>query len=187
MTPLPVENTARLFVDYEVANVPHTMQLRVGPSAGAIAVLDNLFYILDFVKTSLPISWVITGVRRANAGSTVSVPISYTASELFGFTGTVAGTFPAVDHPRQLNWVGRSETTGRRVRLGLYGALITTPANYRLGPGETVFASAEVIAGLNVMAANGQALTIDGTAPRWYSYVNVNYNSYWETERRSSS
>lgn len=187
MAPLPVENTARLFVDYEVANVGHTMQLRLAGGASPIAALDNLAYILGFCSAFLPTSWMVTGVRLAQAGSTVTNPVNYQSSELYGFVGTGGTALAAVDHPRQLVWVGRSLTSGRRVRLSLYGALVTTPANYRFGPGETVFASAEVIAALNVMGANSQAVCIDGTATRWYSYVNVNYNSYWESERRSSS
>lgn len=185
MAPLPQNNTRRLFVDYEVANVPHSLQLRLGDVAVLTSAINNLAYILDWVKGALPTTWVVTGVRQANQGSNITVPVDYSATDLFGFAGTSGSSFPPVDHPRQLNYVGRSLTTGRRVRLGLYGALITTPANYRLGPGETVFASAEVFAALAAMAGAGQLVTIDGTAPSFNQYVNVNYNSYWETEARS--
>lgn len=187
MAPVNPNFTRRLFVDYEVADVPHELQIRISSVASPIDTLDSLYYILNFCSAALPVTWTVTGVRTSAAGSDISVPIDYSASELFGFTGAVTDPFPAVNHPRQLNWVGRSGTSGRRWRMGLYGALFTTPANYRLGPGETVFASAEVFAALSLMAANGQLLAIDGTSPTIYNYVNVNFNSYWESERRSSS
>lgn len=187
MAPLNPNFTRRVYVDYEVANVPHEMQLRLSATASIIDTLDNLYYILNFCSSALPTSWVVTGVRHSAAGSDISVPYDYSASELFGFTGADTNPFSPVNHPRQLNYVGRSFTSGRRWRLGLYGCNFTVPANYRLGPGETVFASAEVFAALAGMASAGQLRTIDGTEPVVYSYVNVNFNSYWETERRSSS
>lgn len=184
---LPPSNTRRLFVDYEVADVPHSLQMRLSTGANVIAALDNLYYILNFCSGSLPTSWLVTGVRQAAAGSDITVPVDYSTSNLFGFAGADTATFAPVNHPRQLNWVGRSLTTGRKVRVGIYGAAIATPANYRLGPGETVFASAEVFAALAAMSAGGQLVTIDETSPTWNQYVNVNFNSHWETQRRSSS
>lgn len=187
MAPLDPNNTRRLYIDYEVDNVPHEMQIRLNGTASVVDTLDNLYYILDFCKGFLPTSWLITGVRLSAAGSNISVPFDYSASDLFGFVGTNGAAWVDVNHPRQLTWVGRSETTGRRVRLSIYGAVFNTPGNFRFGPGEVVFSSAEVIAALNLAATAGQFVTIDGSRPRWYPYVNVNFNSYWETERRSSS
>lgn len=174
-------------MDYSVADVGHELLVRLNAAASPIDALDRLYYILNFVAGSLPVTWAVTGVRYSALGSDISLPIDYSASELFGFTGTVTDPFPEVNHPRQLNWVGRSIVSGRRARIGIYGWLGTTPANFRYGPGESVFSQAEIPAALNLASAAGSFVAIDGTRVQWYPYANVNFNSYWESERRSSS
>jgi hypothetical protein len=155
--------------------------------ATEVDVCDTVASLLGFAASSLPATWVVTGARYAAIGSNISLPVDLSISDLLGFAGTDTDPFPAVEHPRELVWVGRSQLTGRRARFSLYGSIIATPANYRLGPGETVWAGSTFIAALNAASAAGQFISIDGTPVQWYPYVNVNYNSYWETERRSNS
>ncbi len=187
MAPVADNLTNRLWVDYEVANVGHSFMVRYGEGVGAAAVVGRVNQILTFVQDYLPTSWLVTGVRTSLAGTDFSLPWDYSETDLYGFAGTDSDPFPEAEHPRELVYVGRSTTTGRRVRFSLYGTLITTPANYRFGPGESPFTNSAIFAALNAASSVGTFLTADGSAPTWYVYANVNYNSYWESERRNSS
>ena len=105
-------------------------------------------------------------------------------ADLANFIGSNGFALPEREEPKESIWVGRSPTSGRRTRLSLYGAVYDTPANYRFGPGESLLSGAGTIGDLNAPA--NVFLAIDGSKPNWYTYVNVNYNSYWETAARSS-
>jgi hypothetical protein len=185
MAPLPDSSTARFWMDYTVAGSPHSLMVRfTEPTAAPADVADVLASVLGFVEGSLADSFVVTGARVAAVNEEFSLPFSLVGTDLAGFTGA-GGTIPANEEPRELVYVGRSQVSGRRSRFSLYGALITTPGNYRLGPGETAFANSAVFAALNSAGSIGIFLAIDGTISLWYSYVNVNYNSYWETQARN--
>lgn len=186
MAPLPPENTARLFIDYEVANVPHSFQVRFDATVRSVfAVANDVYSILNFAASGLSTSFIVTGARVAAANSAISLPYSLEGTDLFGFSGDNTGTLPESEYPRELVWVGRSPTSGRRVRFSLYGYVGNTPGNYRFGPGEVVFSSLPVISALNAASTAGSFIAIDGTAATWYGYVNVNYNSHWESEART--
>ena len=187
MAPVANNLTGRIWVDYEVANVPHTMMVRyVHPAQPLPDVLETIGQILGYLKPVLHTSWVVTGVRQSLPNSTISLPIDYSNSPLQGFAGENGGTFDGVWAPREFVMVGRSSTTGRRVRFSVYGVVSSTPANYRFGPGESVFTTTTFVAALNAASFAGIYITADGSSARWYPYVNVNYNSYWERQQRNN-
>lgn len=185
MAALPPNSTARFWVDYVVGANEHTFMVRFNAATvSAFSVAETIADILGFVQSSLPSSWVVLRARVAPAGSDISLPFSLAGTGLAGFAGTNINPLPSNQAPRELVYVGRSPTSGRRVRFSLYGGLFDTPPDYRFGPGETAFAALEIFAALDAASQAGRFVAIDGSAADWYSYVNVNYNSHWESEAR---
>lgn len=185
MAPLPVTNTARFFLDYTVGDLNHEAVVRFDGNLVAVAtVVDTVASILGFIATSLYDDFAVTGARVAQAGVDFTLPVDITGTDLEGFTGDSGSSQPGVDRPKQIKWVGRSQESGRRVTWGLYGASTAVPANYRFGPGESAFSASPTIAALNAASNAGIFIAIDGERAAWKSYVNVQYNSYWETRVR---
>ena len=186
MAPLPVTNTGRFWLDYTVGDLEHTLMWRFNDAlvdpAYTVTVLEGFFSYLD---TVLYTDFAILGARWAAAGSNFSLPYDISASTLNGFTGSGPVATPANQRPRELVYVGRSQASGRRARFSLYGAVIDTPGNYRIGPGEEPFTDTAIFAALNSGSGVGSPVAIDNTPVVWYPYANVNYNSYWETEVRT--
>lgn len=189
MAPLPPNTTSRVFIDYITGNAAtsqeHTLAIRgFGPVTNTDDVQARF---LGFVQAigagNLPAGWRVLRVRLQQAGSDFSLPVDRTAG-VAAFVGT--GSALAVwNEPRELTWQGRSFTSGRRVDFSVYGIQAPASDNYRFpsGGGSPTWVAATV----NYLNGNpvGIWTTIDGTAPTWYPYVNVNYNSYWETRQRS--
>lgn len=183
MAPLPPSNTARVFFDYDTGRHLHTVQIRHDTAAGGdiVAVQSRFFDFLTAIQGDLVAGWRLVAMRVAAQGSDITLPVDM-SSELANFVG---GGQPAISEAAealQATWVGRSPTTGRRVRLSLYGTDQPLPGNFRFGPGETSLASAAAFAALELNPAC--FIAIDGSNPTWYTYVDVQYNSYWETALR---
>lgn len=185
MAPLPDNLTERLYLDYVAGTggIEHTMLVRWSTVTATLtqtmAAVESLF---DFIAGSLWAGWRFTGARNAAVGSDFSLPVPLSTG-LAAVLGTGSAR-DAVADPREARWVGRSPTSGRRVSLSVYGTAPSTPANYRWGPGEVALTDNAVLALLN--AAPGTFLAIDGSKPVFYPYVNVQFNSYWETRARVS-
>lgn len=183
---LPDNRTHRLWLSYSVDNVGHDMMVRFfGAGTTAIAAADQLAAILGFVSGSLPPNWQAESLRTSAANTDFSTPVDINNTDLGGFVGTATSGLDANLHPRQATWVGRSPSTGSYARLTLYGFLGTTPANFRYGPGEHALSSAPVIAALNAGSVAGYFRAADGSVAVWFPYVNIQNNSYWETQRRN--
>lgn len=184
MAALPDNTTGRVWVDYTAGGASHSLMVRYGPGSNLGYCLDALDAILPTWTGALPTSWAVTGVRHSEAGQTFSLPVNISGYELNGLAGELAnGLGPEV--AREVVMVGRSLTTGRRVRFSVYGFIFSTPANFRLGPGELPVNSVQSVAAYNAASLSGDAfVTIDGSRAQWAAYANVNYNSYWETELR---
>jgi len=100
------------------------------------------------------------------------------------FVGSGGAITPA-NETRETTFQGRSFTTGRKLDISLYGIVMTTPDNYRFPAGGTSPAWVNgAVTVLNGTVA-GTFLTVDNSAATWYSYANVNFNSYWERRVRS--
>lgn len=188
MAPLPQNLTNRLWLDYEigVGGPQHTLMVRfndaLATTTQAMNAVESYF---DFVAGSLNPGWKFLSARVAEAGSDFSLPVPLTAG-LAGVLGTAGSPINPIIYPREVRHQGRSTTTGRRVSFSIYGTSPDTPPNYRWGPGEVAFTNNAIVSLLNGAATAGIFLAVDGTQPSWAPYVNVNFNSYWETRARVS-
>lgn len=176
LPPLPANNTARVFWDYSDGINEHTLMVRYAPSAGVDEASDRMH---NFLVALAPTLYQIThrGFRAAASGSDISVPATWNGDTSYG-----TGTMPAVQAPRQLCFLARS-SGGRRVRWFMWGFEGNTPDTYRFlsGANEALDAARlAIVAG----QANGVFLSVDGANPVTYPYVNINYNSYYETQAR---
>lgn len=176
MPALPPSTTARVWVHYNDGVYNHSIQMRPAaavPASAALAVIQDFLEAIEGALYNIS----ITGVEVAGAGTDVRNPMGWTGAAEYG-----TGVMPAVNAPRELRWQFRS-TDGRQGSLSMFGGNFATPDNYRFLP--TV--SADYDAGVTVLtnaAVAGQFVTISGLAPVVKNYVSVNFNSYWEAERR---
>lgn len=181
MAPLPENNTAVYFLDYTFGDgQAHTAQLRGGTGATEGDLAGVFESILNELEPDRPPSWTITGARYREALSSITLPAVVVPTINAG-TGT---ELDAQDYPRFYTWVGRGSTSGRRVRLFLFGLDIPLPPDYRYTITEATFA-AEVRTILVTASAADVVATIAGDRPTWYNYVNAGFNSYWEREQRT--
>lgn len=180
---LPQNNTTRYFVDYTTGRYEHTLVFRTDEGVGNAEANTAIYAVLEAIGPILPNNWQVVGCRLQLAGELFSLPVSL--GDVDGFVGTsTSGQIEAKEEPRQLNFVGRSRSSGRQVRLGFYGAAFTTPGNYRLATVGLSGVIGNTVDALNAASFGGVAVAIDGAYALWKSYANVNYNSYWETEAR---
>lgn len=181
MAPLPENNTARTFTDYTVQGRQHTLLCRWDPAAG---IETARFHIGEFLTALAPImdnGWAITGARVSGQGSAFTVP---TPPPVLG-AAPAGGTLPLVNAPQFTSFIGRGLLTGRRVRVFVYGLIITVDSDYRLA-GTLPAPIANAIAALEVAADDGVFCTIGLDRANWYDYANQGFNSYWEREARQS-
>ena len=175
MAPLPPSNTIRYFLDYTVNGLEHTIQMRVGPGATDGGASGSFSAFLAALSPNL-YALSVVGMRKANLGTDVTNPVTYTGTTSFG-----SGT--AVDNLARaafLSFIGRS-TDGRRVRVFVYGTKITSEGDYRVDTGE----AAEVADAIDVLnGASGVFLSISGLQAIWKAYANEGVNAYWQRRAR---
>ena len=175
LSPLPPSNTARLFVDYSTDNYDHTMMFRYSPSAGisaAQAAIDDFLTNVSGTTSTL----TIRGVRAAASGSDITNPVGSDLSATYG-----DGTEAIAVAPRELRFVGRS-TDGRKVSISVFGYEGSTPDTYRFLPDDNAFLDAAVASLVSNSTIIG--LTISGAQAIWKTYVNIQFNSHFETRNR---
>lgn len=180
VSPLPPSNTGRLYVDYTDGQHQHTFVVRFAANSTPAAASARALAFLTPLLPVLPDEWQVLALRQSAAGSDVTFPFSDPALE--GLAGTSVSALSPVNGPRQVNWQGRGSASGRRVRVGLYGLIISTPENYRLEQASWTAAFENAYQALR--GSLNTFVTIAGDDPVWYPYANVNFNSYWETEQR---
>lgn len=176
MTALPPESTARFWLDYNDAVNDHTLLMRYPDGAGLSGIQGVMADFLTAIEPTLHAITVI-GARWAALGSTVSIPTTWLGSPVYG-----VGVHPVVSGPLELCYVGRT-TGGRMAKWFVYGTKLGVPDSYRFFPGD----NADLDAGDLVLRSAGLAgslLAIDGLGPSVYPYINIQFNSYWETQSR---
>jgi len=175
MAPLPVENTARLFVDYITCGVNHTSMIRFdAPNTYADAQIE-WNDVVEAYDANLYLLTIV-GARVSDNGSTVSYAVPWTQQATYG---TDDG--PPEAGAYMVNFIGRS-VGGRRAAFELFGARTEqVDGKYRIF-GASNAATAAAIAELE--AAEGTALAIDGTQPIWQQYANLGPNAYWRNKIR---
>lgn len=176
MPPLPTENTGRFWLAYNDSINNHEMMVRFTSAASLAVVMDYVDQYLAAQDTIL-YDWQVLSARYAGVGSLISTPIAWTGLAAYG-----AGTMPANQAPRELCYLGRT-TGGRRFRTFLYGGNFTTPDDFRF-PSVAASVVEAVLVVLNAASAAGVFVAIDNLRPTLYTYADVQYNSYWESQAR---
>jgi len=175
MAPLPPNSTNRLFVDYETCGVEHTSMIRWDPGNTYVDAQVEWNDVVEAVDALL-YQVTITGCRVSLAGTDVSFPVEWVQQATYG-----GGPGPRPMGANMLNFIGRSEA-GHRAAFELFGCINESDGTrFR-----TLAASnADVAAALvELRAAEGTALAIDGTQPVWKDYVNIGPNAYWRNKIR---
>jgi hypothetical protein len=185
MAALPANNTSRWFLDYVsssgAAAREHTASIRLSTGSNATAANAKFLQILTAIGAgNLRNGWRALRLRFQDAGAVFSVPVTM-SSGLAAFVGTqsISG-YQVAQEALQWTWQARSFTTGRRVGFYLFPCSNVSPS---------VFRSSIAPLGTTVVAAlnddtNGDVLCVDGSSVSFGSYVNINYNSYWERNLR---
>lgn len=177
MAPLPENGTERFWLDYTDGINDHSLLVRFN---GATATVNQVMgSVDDFMLALSPELYQISvnGARVSAAGSNISVPVVWTG-------GVTYGNFamPNELSPRQLCFLGR-DGTGRRVRWFMFGWDAAPPDPFRIGitPATAFDNAIQAILGGQT---NEIWLTIAGNVPTLYTYVDINYNSYYEAKAR---
>jgi hypothetical protein len=181
MAPLPENNTNRLFVDYEGDFGTRQMQFRVNDGiAPAEAVTRVSIFLADSVAPYWFPAVSVTGMRWQAANALFSLPVGNPS-----VPGEGTGTQDPRDYPRFVSVGGRGITSGRRVRLTVFGIAVGVSNNYRLENAETPVVNA-ILAGLASLTTLGCWRTIANDNPVNYGYLNAGYNSYHQRKARRS-
>jgi hypothetical protein len=178
VSPLNPNNTGRFWLAYNDNVNDHEMMVRFNTGAAISTVMG---YVNDFLQTlhDNEVIYLLTvlGARYSGAGSDISSPIVWTGAATYG-----AALMPLIIAPRETALLGRT-SGGRRFRTFFYGLNITMPDTYRVpsAGGNWVEDALAVISAAN---EDGVYRAIDGLAPTLYTYADLQFNSYWETQRR---
>lgn len=179
MAPLPENNTDRVWVSYDDGINQHDLLVR--HTGGPTNVGNVLSSISEFFTQLGPQLYAITIVaaRYSVEGSPISLPVAWEGPGGFG-----SGAMPASVAPRQLCYLARSNN-GRFAKWFIWGCKLETPGGYRFSLGDNT----DLADAWNVISAAQAAdniwCAIDGTNPTLYSYIDVNFNSYYEAKARS--
>lgn len=177
MAPLPQNNTARFWVDYNDDVNEHTAMVRFDATVLDVpSALDTYHEFLTDISDFL-YEITIIGARWAEQGSDISIPVTWPGDSTYG-----TDFMPPLLGPRQTRWEGR-DSSGRKGSLSLYGCKYTTPDSYRIISIGANLPNLGVLA-INAGSALGSFQSIGGNRMNMKNYVNVNFNSYWEAEAR---
>lgn len=193
MAPLPTNGTARVFVDYITrtsGGLEHTLQVRyVGPADGGQAAQQAVLNLLTALgPANFNEGWQVLRVRVAPVGSNFSVPVALLPG-LDAFVGTDATPLARYQEALEVTFQGRSPLSGRRVDISLYGLTAWStnfPEDFRVPAAGANWVALAVAALESGVSDNNTFFAIDGTAPIWQPYANLNFNSYWERRLRSA-
>jgi hypothetical protein len=190
MTALPQNSTSRFFFDYVTGDrawsKAHTMQFRPaggGSDPGGVIAQRKFHDFLNaFGASNLLEGWKVQAVRFQAGGTNFSVPVAI-STDLSTFIGTgIVTGYTAAAEAVEATFQARSLTTGRRVDVSLYGHRFGLNDNMRYTSADSG-AIANAVVNLNDDTDYAWG-AVDGSAVYWYPYMNVNNNSYWESELR---
>lgn len=177
MAPLPDNNTDCFWLDYTDGQNSHSLQVRYNSAVATVANVMSLVHNFLVQLSSELYTLTVQGARVRAKNSNVSSPVVWSGDVTYG-----SFAMPANLAPREICFLGRSGD-GRRVRWFLFGWNGPTPSPFRVGiTPETAFDGA-----LQVLITAQEFetfLTISGQSPTLYTYVDVNYNSYYEEKTR---
>ena len=176
MAPLPENNTAVLFVDYDTCGEPHQLQCRMADASTVTEAMDGVNAFLTALGNSHRLM-TITGARHRAALATVTTDVVWTGAATYGIG---AGTHD--ESAKFYDFIGRS-AGGRRVRVGIFGAIIGVEGeDYRLAASsDPAFSGALAV----LVGAIDHFVAIDGLPASWKPYVNLGQNAYWRNHIRA--
>jgi hypothetical protein len=193
LPPLPENNTDRLFVYYTtgggVTAQEHVMTIRYNAALtdpSAIMTALGTAMQADAGEGALFDGWQVLRAEVQAEGSQFRFPVPV-PSELSAVLGSGQEVASPTDQAREVRFQGRGSTSGRRVSLSLYGvaANAVLGGDFRFEP----FPATLLGNLLSLMALRGSAgtsfINIGGGPTTWYTYVNWQYNSHWETQQRA--
>ena len=177
MAPLPENSTDRFWLDYTDGINDHSLLVRFnGEFATVNAVMGSVQGFLEALSPEL-YTLTIQGARVSAQGSNISVPVPWSGNVTYG-----QFAMPNELSPRQLCFLGR-DGFGRRARWFVFGWDAPPPDPFRIG-----ITPATAFDNALIAIRDGQQesiwLTIAGQVPTMYTYVDVNYNSYYEAKAR---
>lgn len=175
MTPLPENNTDRLWVRYTSAGRPHELLFRFDTGTGASTAAASANVAILVLKTMIASNDAVTGARFSAGGSLVSFPVPVTTGAGSGSAWTDADT-----GANFYSATGRS-TDGRDVKYTVFTTLSnpdTLGYRYNSPTGQWL----DFLEVLDEMPTN--PVTISGLIPIMNSYVNWGYNAYWQRKIR---
>jgi hypothetical protein len=176
MAPLNPNNTGRFWLAYTDGVNPHEMMVRYGVGADLATIKESVHNFLTTQEGKLYLITIL-GARFSGPGSNVSSPTIWTGSADYG-----TGEMPAERAPFEGCFLGRT-SGGRRMRLFLYGLTWAVPGTFRIASA----GGNEVETGLDAIMTgqdDGVFWAIDNLRPTMYTYMDVQYNSYWEEQAR---
>lgn len=191
MAPLPDSNTGRVWVDYNTGGGAtaqnHTVMIRYSPALGgtfAEALVELCTALVTPGSAEYFTGWAFTGARHAAPGSEISFPITIPAPFL-AFSGTGGTPATRQEQSREVKFVGRSASQGRRNNFSVYGVASGnfTDEDFRVNAIESNYPDT-VLSVINEAEA-GSWVAIDGSFTVWYPYMNWQFNSYWERKLRA--
>jgi len=177
---MPVYASDRLTVYYQGPLGSHRMSFWKTTTATPTEFVEA---VRDLVGIMVHVQYDGTVWSNADyqaAGDNFSVPTAWTAitaDNALAPTGNdTVGEY--------LNFVGRSLTTGRRVRLFLFEQALGPTQDMRYEAGE-VSTVDDIVQELDIQSPYIGA--IDGAPVVWKNYTNVGINDYWIRQARTSA
>jgi hypothetical protein len=193
LPPLPENNTDRLFVYYTtgggVTAQEHVMTIRYD------ATLTDPSEIMTGLGTAMQADsgggqlfdgWQVLRAEVQAKGSQFRFPVPV-PGELLAVLGAGQEVATPTDQAREVRFQGRGSTSGRRVSLSLYGVATNAvlSSDFRFEPfPATLLGNLLTFMGLRGSAGTS-FINIGGGPTTWYTYVNWQYNSHWETQQRA--
>jgi len=176
LTPLPPDNTPRMYVKYTSAHVQHEMVVRLGTAETSSDAVTRYNAAKTALLAQITTTDSLLGADFSAAGSNIRFPLAVT-----GGTGTMSYTPGIGDEPIYVSATGRS-LDGRKVRIGLFNpSFKPSTYGYRItglsGPGANLWSL--------LTGASLDARSISGGAVQWNNYLNIGLNDHWVGEERS--
>jgi hypothetical protein len=172
---LPVNNTARLFIEYTSGGQDHVCIVRMTDGAHEQEGMDQYATLRPLIAAYLPSTDAVKGARFCERLSTVSFPLAVAP-----VAGSLGPSFAPDNKPNFVSFTGRSRD-GYRVKLTVFSAAVLETERYReVAP--TTGPAAALLGYLRNAATN--IVTISGQKPIWNNYVNQGVNAYYQRKQR---
>lgn len=165
------------YLDYEQVGQRHTALCHV-LSEGQLPDVDAAFQAIFAALDDRLLETEIIGVRYRALGTDFSRPVgTFIAGSQFGSNDNQNN----ITALTQLNFVGRSPTTGTKARIGFFG--FKSPNEFDLRLSATQDADVLTVSGI-LEGTENCFLAADRTPVDWYPYANISINAYYQRKRR---